>query len=96
MIRGNCVGGYMQTKLNCTEHASKRAQQRGISEAMIAAALRFGRKQFKKGALYYSVGRKEIKKYVKQCSLLKEMNGVHLVTGRDGRIITVYKNKAFH
>lgn len=77
---------------NITQHASKRAQQRGFSLHDIADILRFGRKQHAKGAVYYSIGKKEIHKHQKNYSRLKQMNGMHVVMAANGSILTVFKN----
>lgn len=81
--------------LDYSVHAVKRAHQRGIREDIVAHILRFGRKQFQNGALYYSIGRKEIKKYVHLCPALKQMNGLHLVMALNGTIITLFRNQHF-
>lgn len=79
--------------LNITIHAHKRIAQRGINLAHIAHILKFGRKRYQNNVIYYSIGKKEISKYQALCSALKEMNGMHLVTGINGRIITLFRNK---
>ena len=81
--------------LGCSVHAYKRREQRGIQRKKIAHLLRFGRKTYQNGSIYYSIGRKEIRKYQHICQDLKQMNGLHLVMSPNGIIITIFKNKNF-
>lgn len=82
-----------EISLKLTIHAHKRAAKRGITSAHIAHILKFGRKRYQNKAIYYTIGHKEISKYQKLCSALKDMNGMHLVTALDGSIITLFRNK---
>lgn len=81
--------------LGLSVHAYKRSFERGIKQKMIAHILRFGRKRYQNNAVYYSIGRKEIKKYAKNCSELKEMNGMHMVVSLNGVILTLFRNRDF-
>ncbi|MFY9180161.1 MAG: hypothetical protein WAO12_10360 [Venatoribacter sp.] len=85
----------MYSQLNCTHHAITRASQRNITAAMISATLRFGRKTYQRGALFFSVGKKEIEKHSHKYALLNKMEGIHLVMSQTGEIITVYRDKTF-
>lgn len=79
-----------------TSHASKRMKQRGINELVIKIVLSFDRKVYVKGAVYYIIGKKEIKKFMDKEPLIKDLNGIHVVTASDDdsyRILTVFKNK---
>ena len=91
----SCYLNFDDLALGFSVHASKRAAQRGVSRQMVAHILKFGRKHYQNGSVYYSVGRKEIKKFEHLCSALKNMNGLHLVMAKDGKIITVFKNQNF-
>lgn len=81
--------------LGLSTHAYKRSIQRGIKQKTVAHILRFGRKKYQNNAIYYSVGRKEIKKYSQVCPALKEMNGMHLVMSTTGTVLTLFRNKDF-
>jgi hypothetical protein len=81
--------------LGLTSHAAQRASQRGMKTKHIANLLKFGRKNYQNGAIYYSIGKKEISKYKNVCPGLKEMNGMHLVTAVNGCVITLFRNKDF-
>lgn len=89
---------YMNSEqffLGLTNHAAKRSTQRGMKNKHIANLLRFGRKNYKNGAIYYSVGTKEISRYKDICPGLKEMNGMHLIVSINGNVITMFRNKSF-
>lgn len=81
--------------LGLTGHAVKRSSQRGMKTKHIANLLKFGRKNYQNGAIYYSIGKKEIAKYKDICPGLKEMNGMHLITSLTGTVITLFRNKDF-
>lgn len=82
-------------KLGYTHHAQVRAAQRGFSAKQVATILRYGRKRYQAGAVYYSIGRKEIAQYAKESPLLKQMNGMHVVTSLEGAILTMFRNRDF-
>lgn len=76
-------------------HADKRAIQRGVKKSMVKDILSFGRKNYQNGAIYYSIGRKEIDKYQQICPALKKMNGMHVICSHSGVIITMFRNQSF-
>lgn len=84
--------------LSITSHALTRMKQRGVSEHIVKLVLAFGRKLHIKGAVYYVIGRKEIKKYAEREPLLKTLEGLQVVTATQEKvftILTVFKNKDF-
>lgn len=90
-----CYLNFDDIALGLSIHAYKRRMQRGIKSQQIAHLFRFGRKQYQNSAIYYSIGNKEIKKHTKTCPALKEMNGFHLVTTLDGKVLTLFRNRDF-
>lgn len=90
-----CYLNMADHALGLSIHAYKRCIQRGIKQKMIAHIIRFGRKKYQNNAIYYSVGRKEIKKHAQVCPALKEMNGMHLVMSTQGTVLTLFRNKDF-
>ena len=86
---------FEQLSLGFSKHAVKRSSQRGIKPRHVANILKFGRKKHQNGAVYYSIGRREVDKYKSICPGLKEMNGMHLVTSLNGAVITLFRNKDF-
>lgn len=79
----------------CTRHGYERAKQRGLKATAAALILRYGRKTYHQGAIYYSIGRKEITKYRHICPRLSCLEGYHLVMSMQGVIVTVLRNKKF-
>lgn len=84
-----------QLFLGLTNHAVRRSSQRGIKTKHIANLLKFGRKNYQNGAIYYSIGNNEIERYKNICPALKEMNGMHLVSSLTGNIVTIFRNRNF-
>lgn len=80
---------------NYSWHAAQRSTQRGIDKDMVAHAFRYGYRFHHHGAIYYRIGRKEIKRYSAICPDLKKMNGIHVVTSLNGKILTLFRNKTF-
>lgn len=84
--------------LTITQHAYHRMMERGISEYALKTVLAFGRKHYCKGAIYYAVGRKEVKKYADREPLLRKLEGIQVVAAANDavhHIITVFKNHDF-
>lgn len=84
--------------LAITQHAQHRMMERGITEYGLKTVLAFGRKLYLRGAVYYVVGRKEVKKYGGREPLLKKLEGLQVVTSAEEgvyRILTVFKNHDF-
>jgi|GEM_PF-699324 len=76
-----------------TLHARKRMDQRGITLEAVELALRVGRKIYARGAKYYVIGKKEIKRYGRYYPGLKRLDGLQLVCSPErGTIITLYRN----
>ena len=90
-----CYLNFEEMLLNVSVHAHQRCHQRGVKAETIAHLLRFGKKYYKNNAVYYRVGRKEIAKHAAICPALKDMNGLHLVMGLNGKIITLFRNRNF-
>ncbi len=91
-----CVGSNsnVQTlKASLTEHATQRMSQRGIRASDIELVMDYGKEIFAKGAVHYVLGKKEVKKYLKQEPRLKELEGIRVITSTQNcDIITVYRN----
>ncbi|MFB2579489.1 hypothetical protein ACEYX6_10160 [Acinetobacter sp. c2-A9] len=90
-----CYEDFASLHLNYTFHAYHRGQQRNIQAWMVAHAIRYGRRFYDKGAVYYRVGKREIQRFGKICPELKKMNGIHVVTGQNGKILTMFRNTKF-
>ena len=79
-----------------THHASLRMQQRGISCRAIHAALSYGRTIRAKGVTYVVVGHKEVQRYAAIGVNLDEAEGLQVLLGSDGSVVTVYRNRDLH
>lgn len=78
-----------------SEHARFRMFSRRISPAAVDAALQYGRPRYLKGACYYSIGKRELIQSPAHLPLPEEFDGIHVVTAKDGTVITVFKNRGF-
>jgi len=76
-----------------TDHASLRMSQRGIRRDQLAAVLRFGRCRHARGARFYFVGRKEVRRYARSGLDLRPLENLQvLMAPRSDAVITVYRN----
>ncbi|ABK97803.1 DUF4258 domain-containing protein [Pelobacter propionicus] len=76
-------------KLSLTDHACKRMSGRSISAGQIDQVLRYGRVSHTRNATIYAVGRREVKEYGR---FLEPCDGIHVLCGSDGEVITTYRN----
>lgn len=88
----NQTGGFF---LKLSKHARNKMSRRGISKAAILAALDYGRIIYTRKAMFFILGRKQIKKCLKAGINLSRFNGIQVLCAEDGTIITMYKNKSF-
>ena len=75
-----------------THHAALRMQQRGISPRLIELALRYGRTVNSRGVSYRIVGHKEVQRFARDGIDLSKADGVHVLVGVDGAVVTAYRN----
>ena len=79
-----------------TYHAWRRISGRSIPQAGIEAALTYGRYYLNQGRTIYRLDRRSIKKAVSkgvEASWLQSFEGIHVVIGNSGEIVTVYRNR---
>ena len=76
-----------------TLHAWKRVSGRSISSEGIDAALVYGRRYWNQGREVYRLDRRSIQKAKRMGVELQQFEGVHVVIGNEGRIVTAYRNK---
>lgn len=79
--------------LPLSQHARLRAQQRHISPALLELALQYGRTIRSRGTVYKVVGRKEVERLALRGVDLRCAEGVHVLLGADGEVITTYRNQ---
>mgnify|MGYP003382060797 FL=1 len=75
-----------------TSHAAVRMQQRGITEDLVEAVLKFGRCVHARGLTFRVVGRREVEHYAHRGLDLSRAEGVHVLVEADGAIVTTYRN----
>ncbi|MCB9745292.1 MAG: DUF4258 domain-containing protein [Alphaproteobacteria bacterium] len=80
-----------QSGLILSAHAWRRMSARGISPEAVHAALRYGRVVQQDGAEVFFLGRKEVRRWRGKVDLSAHQ-GLHVVIGRDGAVVTVYRN----
>lgn len=80
-----------------THHALQQMHARGFSKDTVATALKYGRTTHAKGAIYYSVGKREIKKFRNFGIDLRKCEGLHIICTNDRQraIKTMYRNHNF-
>jgi len=82
---------------NLTTHAQKRASSRGVSEKAIELAMKIGRISYSKGAMFFWIGKKEIKKFINIIPDIASYEGVVVIcSSSGGAILTTYRNKNFN
>lgn len=76
-----------------TGHAARRATGRRIPVAGIEAAVRFGRRWRENKAWYYRLDRRSLKRARRRGEDLSRHEGITVVMGDEGRVITVWRNR---
>jgi len=76
-----------------THHARTRMAQRGLRAAAVLAAIDHGREIHTGGAWFHVIGRKDIARAQAAGIDIARHDGVHVIRGEDGQIITVYRNR---
>jgi hypothetical protein len=78
-----------------TRHAWERMTARRIPARAVAAALTYGRRAHVRGATIRAIGRREVARYRAQGIDLAQYEGVQVVCGHDGAVLTAYRNRSF-
>ena len=76
-----------------SRHAWQRMGARGVSSSTINKVLTYGRVIHVRGARIYVIGRKEIKRYMDQGIDLDDLHGIQVICGKNGTIMTLYRNR---
>ncbi len=79
-----------------TRHAAVRMQQRAIPVRAVHAALIYGRQIQAKGVTFCVIGRKEVKRYAALGVDLSDIEGLQVLVGGDGAVVTAYRNRDLH
>lgn len=91
MNKQTSVGFAVRSPLY-TEHVLRRMRQRAISLEMVEGVMLFGRELMGSDTVMHVVGRKEVACWRMRGYRIEHLEGVHVVCGRDGAVITVYRN----
>jgi hypothetical protein len=80
-----------------TEHARLRMSERGISQYAIDLAICICKPVYSKGAEFYFISKKTVKKYIDVVPTIEKYEGVVVVMNSKSSefVLTVYKNKNF-
>lgn len=85
----------IQTQDQFTKHGHMRMHARGFRRSMVEQVLTYGRRVRRRGALFYVVGRKEVKALREEGIDLRHCEGMHVLCAEDGAVVTVYRNHDF-
>ena len=77
-----------------SEHALDRMRERGITIEGVFQAMSFGRIFYRRGAIIYVIGKKEVGRCERDGVDLREHEGIHVLTSRNGDVMTVYRNRS--
>tara|TARA_R110002167_G_scaffold229895_1_gene435107 strand:- start:399 stop:758 length:360 start_codon:yes stop_codon:yes gene_type:complete len=83
------------SKIKYTTHAIRRSHQRKISEDAIEAALQYGREYNDKKATTFRLDGRSIANAKAQGVNLHAYEGIHVVQGFDGVIVTVFRTRNY-
>ena len=83
----------VQAEAQITRHADSRMHARGISMQAVEAVISFGRSFELHEASIYVIRRKEIRRFKGEGVDLSEFEGIHVVCGEEGRVLTVYRDR---
>ena len=76
-----------------TYHAWRRISGRRIPGEGIDAALAYGRRYWNQGREVYRLDKRSIQKALKQGVHLQAFEGIHVIVGDNGELITAYRNR---
>ncbi len=78
-----------------SKHAKKRMFARRIDSRALSTVLDVGRRIYTRKAVFYVVGRKEVKRWRSRGVDLSALEGIHVVCTPEGTVKTVYRNRDF-
>ncbi len=78
-----------------TAHAADRMSTRGLRAPAVTAALDHGRVVHIRGADIHAIGRREVASCKRDGIDLSRHEGVQVVCGPEGHVLTVYRNRDF-
>lgn len=78
---------------NLTDHALKRCAQRQVDSEAIELVTSYGRKIHRTGVVFYFLGRRDLPEALRRQDRYAKLEGVTLLVGQDGEVITSYRNR---
>ena len=94
-VQGDAAGQATRGNYQVTRHAWERLTARRIPNSALQAALTYGRKADVRGATIRAIGRREVARYRSHGIDLAMYEGVQVVCGHDGAVLTAYRNRNF-
>lgn len=76
-----------------TRHAEQRTRTRRIPPDAIPMALLYGHCRRDRGAEIYTIGWRDVRWWAEQGLDISRFEGIEVVCGNGGRVITVYRNR---
>lgn len=76
-----------------TTHALKRCRNRSIDKEAVEAALEFGRCRFGRRVEIFTLRWRDVRRWAACGYELSRFEGIEVVCGNDGRIVTVYRKR---
>lgn len=83
----------LKTSLKHTEHSKKRANQRGLSGAMLRSVLDYGTPFHRQGLIFYTILKEDLAKAFCPVIAKKLQNVVVVFNNATSQIVTCYKAK---
>lgn len=88
-------GEASNIRIIITNHAWSRMTARGIPFKAVEAAVKYGRVIHARGAEIRVIGRKEVNNFSKAGINLSSYEGIQVVCGHNGVVMTAYRNRDF-
>ena len=80
-------------QLLLTEHARNRMDARRIRTTAVEMALLFGREKHVRGATFFAIGRREVKRFGLTGVDLRGYEGIQVICAEDNVVVTAYRNQ---
>ena len=87
------MADVLYSDIEISEHAWRRITARRIRKDAIVATISHGRRYWNEGRLVYRLDRRSVQRAARMGFRLEKYEGVHVVMGDDGRVVTAYRNR---
>ena len=82
-----------ETAVLLSHHAERRTARRNIPPTPLEYVLTYGRRIQRTGVTFYFLGRRDVPAADRQASWASQLEGTVVLMGRDGEILTVYRQR---